>query len=233
MLAYDSDNVDDIPADAPIVNYYDDGEPGTASAAQLTRFATPFKYSITRKQGVPGYWGDCEPGCLWPVSVAAVMWLNGLVKGLYVGESNWADLRAAVASLGVPKPPYWVAAYPNTLPVGPVVPQSWIALGCVMWQYADPPLSGGHYDLSVTAPGFPPVPVPPPNGDQMTVEYKDYVGPDNRRRISGPVDVAPGQVAIAVWVETAPGSNQFEWFDLNGITVNTGTPPAPHYISTS
>lgn len=31
---YDSDNLDDIPDDAPIVAYYDDGEPGTATTEQ-------------------------------------------------------------------------------------------------------------------------------------------------------------------------------------------------------
>jgi len=63
----------------------------------------------------------------------------------------------------------------------------------------------------------------------------DYVGPDGKRRISGLVDVAgsPGVAAVALWEETAPGSGAFLWSDLNAATVNTGTPPAPHYLSTS
>lgn len=158
MLGYDSDNVDDIPADAPIVNYYDDGEPGSATLAQLSRFPTPFKYSITRKFGVPGYWADIETGTM-SQSDGVEMWRSGQVKGLYVAESNWSALRAAVASASLPKPPYWVADYFNNVPTNPVVPQAWIDLGCVMWQYIDPPQSGGHYDLSVTAPGFPSPPL--------------------------------------------------------------------------
>ena len=59
----------------------------------------------------------------------------------------------------------------------------------------------------------------------------DYTGTDGRRRISGLVEVSPNVAAIAIWVETAPNSNQFDWYDLNAITINTGG--APHYVSTT
>ena len=167
MIGYDSDNIDDIPSDVELVLFYNDGEPGTATAHQLARFANTPKQSITRRAGSPGYWGDVEPGCIWPISAAVDVWRYRLVTGLYVDESNWATLRAAIFNVaifnvGLSPPPYWVAAYPNTLPTDPAVPQQWIDRGCVMWQFADPPKSGGHYDLSVTAPGFPPAPQPQP-----------------------------------------------------------------------
>lgn len=154
MIGYDSDNLDDIPSSAQLVNYYDDGEPGSATPAQLSRFPTAFKYSITRKLGTPGFWADIESGTM-SIADGVNMWRAGQVQGLYVAESNWLSLRQAIASASLPKPPYWVAEYPYTRPINPSVPSSWIALGCVMWQFSDPPQSGGHYDLSVTAPGFP------------------------------------------------------------------------------
>lgn len=168
MIGYDSDNLDLIPdniaADPTILLlYYADGEPGSATDQQLSRFITPYRQSITRRYGTPGYWGDCEAGALTiPQSIG--MWQQGQIHGIYVDESDWPTVEAATNNL---IPPYWIAQYPIPAPTIPVVDPSWIARGCVMWQYADPDTgSGGHWDLSVTAPGFPvagtPTPPPPP-----------------------------------------------------------------------
>jgi hypothetical protein len=165
MIGYDSDNLDDIPADAQLVLYYADNEPGSATSAQLARFSTPYKQSITRRYGIPAYWGDVEAGCL-SISQGAAMFQQGLVSGLYVDSSDWPTLRAAIPSL-IPK--YWIAEYPFTYPSNPSIERDhpdWIPLGCVMWQFAGSPgTSPGHYDQSVTILGFPapiPHPLPPP-----------------------------------------------------------------------
>jgi hypothetical protein len=154
VIGYDSDNLDAIPDTADLVMYYDDGENGSATPAQLTRLKNAIQLSITRRL-VPGYWGDIEPGCLWPISQGVQALADGLVTGLYCQLSIWSDVRDAVFAARLAAPPYWVAAYPNVTPDPPVVDPAWIALGAVMWQYVDPPRSGGHFDLSVTAPAFP------------------------------------------------------------------------------
>jgi hypothetical protein len=162
VIGYDSDNLDDIPADAQLVLYYDDGQPGSATPAQLERFPTAILQSITRSPNVVAYWGDVEPGCIWPISQAVTVWKENLVKGLYISESNWLALRQAISTSGTPPPPYWVAAYPDIYPTNPSIPQSWIDLGCVLWQFAGSPgTSPGHYDQSITIPNFP-TPLPPP-----------------------------------------------------------------------
>lgn len=224
MIGYDSDVIGDIPAIAPLINYYDDGITGSATAHDLTRFPTLYKYSITRRFGTPGYWGDIELGCIWPISQGVAMWEDKMVDGLYVDESNWEELRDAISPLT--PPPYWVAKYLDELPAEvPVIPTDWLALGCVQWQFADPTTSGGHYDLSVTAPNWP-VPIHTLEEVMQATPFNDYVGPDGLRRISGYVDVpgSPGQAQVVLWTETAVGSNKFEWYALTGDTEN-GQPP--------
>jgi hypothetical protein len=223
MIGYDSDTIDAIPADAALVNYYGDGLPGSATKEQLARFSTPYKYSITRKLGTPGYWGDVEPGCIWPISQAVTMWEEKMVDGLYVDYANWEELRDAVSPLVAP--PYWVAEYYPTIPINPQIPNGWEAEGCVMWQYADPTTSGGHWDLSVTSPTWP-VPVHTLEEVMQATLFNDYVGPDGLRRLSGFIDVPgePGQVQLVLWTETAVNSNKFEWYALTGDTTN-GQPP--------
>ena len=161
MIGYDSDNIDDIPSSAQLVLYYDDGESGSATSQQLSRFPSSILQSITRKFGTPGYWADLETGTM-SILDGVTMWANRQVQGLYIQESNWLSLRQAISAAGLAPPPYWIAAYPSVLPTDPLVPQSWIDLGCVMWQFAGSPgTSPGHYDLNVTAPGFPPIFHPP------------------------------------------------------------------------
>jgi hypothetical protein len=156
MIGYDSNDFDQIPTDAQLVMPYNDGEGGTATPEQLARLNHAIQLPITRRPGIPAVFVDIEPGCVWPMSVGVQMYGDKLVKGLYVALSNWSALRTLIFAAKLPTPPYWVAAYPDPMPTDPIVPTDWIALGAVMWQFAAPTTGApGHYDLSVTAPGFP------------------------------------------------------------------------------
>jgi len=231
VLGYDSDNLDDIPdsiASDPniVLNYYADGEPGTASSSQLARFATAHRYSITRNLTHPAYWGDVEPGCLWPLSQGVDVLRSGLVKGLYISLSNWPQLRSSIFVAQLPPPPYWVAQYPFTTPTNPAVDPSWVALGCVQWQFADPPNSGGHYDLSVTAPGWPPPPVVLPRNEDEVIFGTDA---DGRPFIAYP---ARGTNAPTILTQTAKADathpfGVWEGGDMTNpiVTVNNYCPP--------
>jgi hypothetical protein len=224
MIGYDSDNIDDIPLSAELLLYYADGEPGTATPLQLQRFSTiTIKQSITRNLNSPAYWGDVEPGCLWPINQAIAAWQQKLVKGFYIDASNWTTLRDAIAAAQLQPPPYWVAEYPSgPLLVNPAVPQSWIDLGCVMWQYIDPPQSGGHFDLSVTVPGFPvPIPIQPFEGLKiMSVAFNPTTG---LRTIEGS-DVFDDTIVVT---ETAPNVWAFQNVSafLRGDPAPVGTSP--------
>lgn len=68
---------------------------------------------------------------------------------VYCQLSSWMAVRQAC--LGAPEPWYWIASWQTAPPV--LVPEAWQTAGCVLWQYSNP----GPYDLSLAAPGFPPI----------------------------------------------------------------------------
>lgn len=144
---YDSDNIDAIPDSAEIVAFYCDGEPGTATAQQLARFAGKVLVPITRKTGVRAKVADIEPGCIWPPSEARSHFEQGLSDTAYFGESNRGEVEQALQGLTFHR---WVAAYPGN---GDQLLDS----NDVAHQYANSDTSGGHYDLSVVSDQWPTV----------------------------------------------------------------------------
>lgn len=106
--------------------------------------------------------GDATPG-------EAVAWTqtrraNGQGATLYFSSGLYSQVAAAFAAVGAPVPYVWVAQWDG-------VYSGWY--GAVAKQYANPTLSGGHYDLSWVAdywpgidtgpaPGPIPIPSPPP-----------------------------------------------------------------------
>lgn len=168
---YDSDNLDDIPADAEIVAFYNDGEPGTATPEQLQRFSGKVLVPITRKVGVVAKVADIEPGCIWPPSEAVVQFQNGDSDTAYYNESDRGEVEAVLNSAGV-KYYKWVAAYPGN-------GENLLQPGDSAHQYADPESgSGGHFDLSVVSDSWP-VPVEqapntPVEGESVSTVHTDY-----------------------------------------------------------
>jgi hypothetical protein len=137
VTMYDSDNLDDIPPSAAAVMFYCDGEPGTATPAQLARFAGRPMVSCTRRAMVAGRVADIEPGCIWPPAAAAPHFANGLSDTAYGSLSDMPAIRTALNGLC---DDFLVADYDGV----PSVPAGYVGK-----QYIDPPASGGHWDLSV------------------------------------------------------------------------------------
>lgn len=89
--------------------------------------------------------GDVENGDMTPAQ--AVSWVKlrraaGARPSLYVNLSNVDAVRAAFAEAGEPLPELWLAHYDGIAE---------IPAGFVAKQYANSPITGGHYDESVVA----------------------------------------------------------------------------------
>lgn len=146
-IAYDSDNLDDIPTEAEIYAYYNDGEPGTATPEQLARH--PGKgYSITRVPGIKAYWMDVENGAA-TVSDFVNAFKAGEVYGIYISESKvQTELEPAAQSAGiVGQFDLWSAHWGATT----------LDPGAVWTQYQSPtsvPPTSGHFDLSYVWSGW-------------------------------------------------------------------------------
>lgn len=150
-LCYDSTNILDIPTSAPLVGYYVDGIYAASPAAIAARFPKSVPVPISAIGTNVGTVGDVEPGCIWPVA-AAVPWVvkrraAGVDPTIYCNQWNsWSQVRQAFQKARVREPYYWVANYDGVA----VIPA-----GAVAKQYANPTLTGHHYDLSVCVDNWP------------------------------------------------------------------------------
>jgi len=165
---YDSITPTDIPADAQMVAGYVDGLYKWPQSG-WDRFPDAVKVEIAVSESTDrGHVGDVESGDMTPFG--AVSWVRlrrqaGADPTVYVNLSNLYDTAKAFDDSGEWQPHYWIAHYDGLA----VVP-----LGFVAKQYANPALTGQHYDLSAVAdywPGVdpappPPAPQPPPNSIQ-------------------------------------------------------------------
>lgn len=173
---YDSDRAADIPGTASMVAGYVDGvHPWTP--ADWARFHP----SATRVRIARSYLTadahvlDSEVGL---ASVGqTVTWVAqqhhaGRFPGVYCNLSRWSGLIESLRLSQVAMPWFWVAHWVGSPPL--VLPS-----GSLGMQYADPALSGGHYDLSAMAPYLPGVdPRPAPvtiQGKGDTVELTSKV----------------------------------------------------------
>lgn len=141
LIAYDSDNISDIPKDAGIIAYYNDNEIGTATAEQLATFPSARKYPISRKAGIKTYWLDVENG-----AASIQDFINdfraGLCKGIYIGASRiTTELEPACVAQDVNGYDLWAANWGAT----------GLYPGSVWTQFASPTstiATQGHYDTS-------------------------------------------------------------------------------------
>jgi len=157
---HDSVTMARIPLSASMVAYYVDGLYANGTACR-TRFPhailVPIAVFASTNDGVVL---DCETGDATPAQCPGWVVMRrkaGVDPTVYVNTSTWPWVINAFRSAGVPEPHYWVAAYPG---IGAV-----LYPGSVAHQYADPPGSGGDFDLSVVAdywPGVDPQPHPQP-----------------------------------------------------------------------
>ena len=148
---YDSVTVSALPADpnAIYLGYVDGAWPNFA--AVKARFPNNRVLSVTTTGFTKADICDVESGDATP-AIAAHGVRAGLYGTIYSARSNLNDLVAALAGLQW----HWFCA--DWTGVRHLVP------GSVATQYADPPASGGNYDVSVTDgswPNTPPLPALP------------------------------------------------------------------------
>lgn len=161
---YDAVDVAAIPADAQIVAGYVDGNWPTY-AELVKAFPSAQAVSITVKGAAGARVGDCETGDLTPQTAAG--WAKSeLAAGrrptIYYARSNAAAVSAALQNQGVAiaDVDFWVADWTGS---------EHLVAGSVATQWADPPSSGGNYDISETDGTWPaleppaPEPVPSPH----------------------------------------------------------------------
>lgn len=141
---FDSTNYTDDPLTADLVGFYIDGIYATSASAVRARFPHAVLVGISAVGADSGIAGDVEPGCM--TLAQGIAWVQrrraaGFDPTIYINELNgWAGGIAGFRAAGVAQPHWWVADYDNVR----VVPA-----GAVAKQYANPPLTGGHFDASV------------------------------------------------------------------------------------
>lgn len=160
---YDSVTAADIPADAQMVAGYVDGR-YRWSDADWARFPSAVKVRIAVfASSNDGHVLDVEPGASSPGQAPGWVQMRrqaGVDPSVYVNRSTWGEVGRAFGQSGISPPHYWIAQWNG---------QASLIEGAVAHQYANPDLSGGHFDLSAVAdfwPGVdmaqPPPPGPPP-----------------------------------------------------------------------
>ena len=147
---FDSTSINDIPTTAQMVAYYVDGIYAVSEATVRARFPHATLVGISAIGTDAGIAGDVEPGCM--TVAQGVLWVKyrraaNADPTIYCNEMNaWAGIRQAFKNAGVAEPHYWVADYDNV----PTLPA-----GAIAKQYANPTLTGGHYDKSIVADTWP------------------------------------------------------------------------------
>lgn len=205
MFAYDSDNILDIPSDAEIIAYYNDGEPGSATPEQLAHFPNAKHYPITRKTGIKAYWADVENGAL-TVSDFIHELVAGNVQGIYISWSRVQNelIPAVMAARVIGQFDLWSAHWDVTQ----------LDTGAVWTQFQSPssnPPSGGHFDKSFVWSGW------IPRGEIVTPtepQNTNWTAPDSE----APVADATGQELAApiVGAVATPSGNGVWLFASDG-----------------
>jgi len=148
---YDSDQPADIPAGAEVIAGYVDGYAAAAwnGTSGWARFPNAQKVTITVMGGTADVL-DVETGDATPDYAPG--WVTrrraeGLAQPIvYCNASSWPAVQAAFAAQKATPPLYWIADYDGVATV---------PAGAVGKQYADAPMTGGHYDASVISDSWP------------------------------------------------------------------------------
>lgn len=162
---YDSTDLAAIPDTAELVGAYVDGKWPTFGAAVL-RFGPDKVISITTLAKSVARVVDCEEGNASPAEVAD--WCKdpsyrvpGFERATVYCPIDLEDaVFAALADVGLTAGDvdWWFAHWTG---------EAHLEAGSVATQYANPPGSGGDFDLSLTNGIWPAVAPPPPKGDAM------------------------------------------------------------------
>lgn len=167
---YDSVDPAAIPNTAAELLVYTDGDFAN-EAAMRARFPNAVIHTISTAGHVVAEWIDVEPGAVWPNQAAADLfrvWRTQGCRGYYTSLANEQALREAHAAANPGVTAEWFDAdWTNTPHVDP---------GNVATQYADPPGSGGSYDVSDTTPQFEGVGPPSTGNNGGAMIYRNGAG---------------------------------------------------------
>lgn len=178
-VLYDSTTAADLPDTAGMVAGYVDGL-YRWSDADWARFPRAVKVRIAVFATTDdGHVLDVEKGNATPGQApgwVAMRRRAGADPTVYCARANWAALRSAFTTAGVPAPHWWVADWTNS----PHIPA-----GAVACQWADPPLTGHHWDISEVADVWPGVDT---TGDDVTLTPDEAAQLANAARFAAAAD---------------------------------------------
>lgn len=217
---YDSVDANAIPTNAQMVAGYIDGTQYKWTAANWARFPTAVKVRIARRTFTnDGHVLDVESGIptVWPLDNPSVRagirnWVRmrraaGVEPTIYCNQLfDWPVIRQIFHEAGMREPYYWVARYNNV----PDIPAEAIAK-----QYANPPLAGGHYDLSIVADYWPGVDTEQESMAKQLVLVQDNTGKvwvsDHiwRRHVSDPTELS----GLQWWIQERGGNDEVSVVD--------------------
>ncbi len=146
---YDSTSSADCPNDGDLYAGYIDGIYKWTDADWLRHADKVLVRIAVRATTNDGQVLDVEQGDATPWEAVAWVQLRrgaGVDPTVYCSRNDWPDVQAAFQRANIPEPHYWLAQWDN---VPDLIP------GAVAKQYADPPLTGGHWDASIVAPYWP------------------------------------------------------------------------------
>jgi hypothetical protein len=172
-ICYDSTNINDIPQTAEMVAYYVDGKWAVQESVVRARFPSAVLVPIACLPGTNlGTVGDVETGDMLPwelVDFVIRRRAAGVDPTGYVNDSNWPATRTEFQLRNIPEPHWWEAKYDNVPILSP---------GSIAKQFANEPLTGGHFDMSIVADVWPGVNKPNPTPKEQLQEMVILLGPD-------------------------------------------------------
>jgi hypothetical protein len=173
-LMYDSVTASDIPTGSALVAGYVDGR-FAWSDADWSRFEGRVKVRIAVLPSTnDGHMLDVETGNTQPDQAPAWVKMRraaGVDPTVYTNAGLWPDVRAAFKRAGIAEPHYCIALWDGVAE---------LIDGAVAKQYANPKITGGHYDASSVADYWPGVDPPRPSlprfAGQSAAEISALVG---------------------------------------------------------
>lgn len=218
---FDSSTLEDIPTDAKGVAYYMDGE-FRRTLAQVKAHCpnATFIISITVLGDLSADFYDIENGDGTPMDL--LHWTitkraDGGTPGGYASDYTWGQIKQVFG--GAPLPLWWRSHPDNIASLSPP--------GIVGKQYAWPPDTGGHYDLSIFDDSYPPKPPLPPKPKDNDMGLSIFVDAAGKRHVAGVGADSRSGHAI-VWSETGPNANTYTVWDLTAL-IHNQYPDQPLY----
>lgn len=217
LTCYDSSTWTDIPKSAEAVLLYIDGLYKAPMDAPLTFPNLKATWWITIWDEPMAQVIDVENGDATPAKAlewSLVKRQMGATPIVYCNDSTWPEVKRLFDNAKQFWPLWWEAA-PGKPPV--IEGEAWAR------QYAWPPHTGGHYDLSIVPYMDPNPPITPEEAMGLSIA----IGPDGSRHVAG-VGADSREGHALVFSETKPGANTYTAWDITAL-IHNQYPDQPLY----